>query len=142
MEALHLELKREKGTDKSTPGRLFANAHYFCYTLEDVVRGYGEKVDGKTAIPAGLYKVKLTHSTRFNRIMPMIYTEPNEYEVRKFGVSFKGVRFHGGNTSDNSEGCILVAHKRLNKDTIQITAESDLTALIEKHGGFATLFIS
>lgn len=117
---------RDTHTLKSTVGKLFINGEFFCYTLEDVVRGEGIKIYGDTAIPAGEYKVKLSMSSRFQRLMPMVFTEDNEYEVIKGGIGFKGIRMHGGNTHKDTHGCVLVCHNRLNDNTIQGTAEKDL----------------
>jgi hypothetical protein len=54
---MKVEVKRTfKGTEY-TIGQLYIDGAYFCDTLEDTVRN-GEKIAGKTAIPAGTYKVK------------------------------------------------------------------------------------
>lgn len=63
----------------------------------------------------------------------MIYNQENGYELKNKGVSFKGVRLHGGNTHKNTEGCILVAYNRLSDDLIQGTAEKDLTEKLKEY---------
>lgn len=136
-----LELVRDTFTMRATAGRLLINGKPFCFTLEDAVRGDGVKIDSETAIPEyGGYLVKVTHSPRFNRLMPIIFTEPNEIEVKVKGVSFLGVRFHGGNTHSNTAGCPLVAYNRLNDTTIQGTAEKDLTVFLQQYD-YARLII-
>ena len=132
--SFELCLVRKKYTLQSTTGELFLNNEFFCYTLEDVVRGENIKIPANTAIPSGRYKVKLSFSSRFQRIMPMIYTESNEYETIQKGISFKGIRIHGGNTHHNTEGCILVAKNRLNDDLIQGTMEKELVKALEPLG--------
>lgn len=128
-----LELVRDTFTSRATAGRLLVDGVPFCYTLEDAVRAEGVKIDSETAIPEyDGYLVKVTHSPRFSRLMPIIFTEPNQIEVKVKGVRFTGVRFHGGNTHADSAGCPLVAHNRLNDFTIQGTAEKDLTAFLSK----------
>lgn len=102
-----IEVKRFDFKDTYTTGRMYINNLYFCYTLEDVVRE-GEKVDGKTAIPVGTYDVIIDDSTRFGRPMPHILNVPN----------FTGVRIHAGNTSKDTEGCILLGHTYAGKDFI------------------------
>lgn len=130
MKEAKLLVIRDTFTDDTTIGKLFVNGEFFCYTLEDAVRDYGVKVKGDTAIPRGKYKVKISRSSRFKRLMPMVYTESNGYELVNGGISFKGIRIHGGNTHNNTEGCILVAHNKVNDKRIQGTAERELTELL------------
>lgn len=102
--------------DRNIIGDLFINGEFFCYTLEDEKRADGLKVYGETAIPTGTYNVLVTKSNRFKRLMPLIIDVP----------MFSGIRIHGGNTSKDTLGCILVA---FNTDYKKIwrTAERYLT---------------
>ncbi len=93
---MKLLLVRDKSTDNSTTGKLFVNDVFQCFTLEDVVRPI--KISGCTAIPAGSYEVIMTFSNRFQKVMPLLVNVPY----------FEGVRIHAGNTSKDTEGCILV----------------------------------
>ncbi len=102
-----IEVKRFDFKDTYTVGRMYLNNVYFCYTLEDVVRE-GKKVNGQTAIPAGTYDIIIDNSVRFGKPMPHILNVPN----------FKGVRIHAGNTSKDTEGCILLGHTYAGKDFI------------------------
>lgn len=104
---MKITLKRYEFKDTYTVGRLYIDDVYFCYTLEDVVRK-GEKVDGQTAIPTGTYNIIINHSNRFNRDLPLLENVPN----------FKGVRIHSGNTSKDTEGCILLGQTYAGKDFI------------------------
>lgn len=126
-----IEVFRESFTENTTIGKMFIDNVFICYTLEDAPRDYGIKIKGKTAIPRGIYKVKLSMSSRFKRVMPMVYTEKNEYELINKGISFKGIRIHGGNTHKNTEGCILVAFNKVNDYTIQGTAEKKVTEILK-----------
>ncbi len=128
---MELILKRTSYTEKSTGGELFEGSKRICHTLEDARRLPGVKVNGETCIPAGRYRVELTHSSRFKRQMPMIYNCANGYELKAEGISFKGIRIHGGNTHKNTAGCPLVAYNRIDDNTIQGTAEKEVTALIQ-----------
>jgi hypothetical protein len=95
---MELTLNRIFLGSSATIGELLINDKHLCDTLEDRVRPEGEKVYGKTAIPEGTYEVKLTHSPRFKKILPEILNVPN----------FSGIRIHTGNSSKDTEGCILV----------------------------------
>ena len=107
-----LSIVRFRYTPDTTIGRLFTGEDFLCYTLEDTVRAWGIKVPGSTAIPTGVkYNVKLTMSKKFKRELPIIYTEPNGYEIKHGGIGFKGVRFHAGNSNRDSWGCVLVEHR-------------------------------
>lgn len=83
-----------------TVGRLYVNGKLYCNTLEDVVRDLDKeaKVPGKTAIPAGTYKVIFNWSPKFERNLPRLLNVPH----------FDGILIHPGNTADDSAGCILV----------------------------------
>ena len=102
-----IEVKRFEFKDTYTVGKMYIDNIYECYTLEDVVRK-GAKVNGQTAIPTGTYNLIINHSNRFNRDLPLLENVPN----------FTGVRIHSGNTSANTEGCILVGTTWSGKDFI------------------------
>jgi hypothetical protein len=101
---MELLLKRVQFGEDFTLGKLYHDGQFICYTLEDKVREViGEpvsawKVAGQTAIPAGVYNVIITMSTRFKIRLPLLMDVPG----------FSGVRIHTGNSSADTEGCILV----------------------------------
>lgn len=95
---MELTLNRIFLGSSATIGELLINDKHLCDTLEDRVRPEGEKVYGKTAIPEGKYEIELTHSPRFKKILPEILNVPN----------FSGIRIHTGNSSKDTEGCIIV----------------------------------
>ena len=74
------------------------------YILENKVRQtVGQpvqlwKIPGKTAIPVGTYNVIIDHSWRFDRDMMHLLNVPG----------YDGIRVHAGNTSMDTEGCLLV----------------------------------
>lgn len=88
---------------ETTISDMYVDGRFYCYVLEDMVRdllkdGSG-KIYGKTAILSGRYRVVLTYSPRFKRMLPEL-----------IGVKyFEGVRIHGGNTKLDTEGCLIVA---------------------------------
>ncbi len=101
---MNLELKRLSFGEDHTIGRLTLDGRFLCYTLEDKVREViGEpvsswKVQNQTAIPKGVYPVIITMSARFKTRLPLLMDVPG----------FSGIRIHTGNSSKDTEGCILV----------------------------------
>ena len=118
-----IELLRDTFTETTSSGKLLINGEFICFTLEDVPRAYGIKVAGKTALPAGRYTVTITPSNRFKRPMCLLYTNPKDLACEMGGIRFEGIRIHGGNTSENTEGCILVGRVRDNDDRIHGSEE-------------------
>jgi hypothetical protein len=123
----HVLIIRDTFTETTTTGKLYINGNYFCETLEDASRGLNVKVDAKTCIPEGTYFMNVTHSPRFEKELPIIFNQPNGFELINGGISFKGIRTHGGNTHANSEGCILVAKQRVNAELIKDSMSDKLT---------------
>ena len=93
----------------ATRGNLIVDGVNWGYTIEDVVRPTGSpKVHGKTAIPAGLYEVKMHDSPRFKKRLPWLQNVPG----------FNYILAHGGNTAADTEGCLIVAAKYVALDRI------------------------
>ena len=118
---MKLKLIRTWYADTYTIGKLYIDGVYFADTLEDKNRDVdkngifnnGEKkVYGKTCIPFGTYKVILSMSSKFKKILPLLLNVPQ----------FDGIRIHPGNTDEDSSGCILVGINdtkgRISKSTI------------------------
>lgn len=126
-------LERDTYRGATTLGVLTFPDGYKCHTLEDIVRGWGIKDGGTTAIPVGKYKLTTSVSQRFKREMVMVYTEPNKYELKANGIEFKGIRIHGGNTNKDTWGCIIVARKRVDEHTLQGSEESRVTAAVKQY---------
>jgi hypothetical protein len=101
---MKLKLVRDTRTPTATFGKLYVDGRYYCETLEDadVLAAGGDKIPGKTAIPAGTYGVVIDWSTRYRKLMPHVLDVPG----------FSGVRIHAGNTVDDTDGCILVGFDR------------------------------
>lgn len=108
-----ITVTRKWYTKNSTVGEMYIDGAFFCFTLEDYCRdlnhdgkltGPGEqKVMTATCIPAGTYPVIIDDSPRFKRPMPHILNVPG----------FDGIRIHNGNTSKDTDGCILLGSTRL-----------------------------
>ena len=138
-----IKIIRDNYTLKSAVGQMFLGGSEtrFCYTLEDVPRDVNIKIPKHTAIPAGIYNWKVTRSNRFKRDMILIYNHPIDYSIQVNGISFTGVRIHGGNDDGDTEGCPLVAYAKISNDRIYGTAEKELTAWAKRAGGEGTIII-
>lgn len=114
---MELVVERKWKKEGYTIGKLFINNVFFCNTLEDKDRGLTSamsiekikvmKVFGETAIPSGVYEVKLSYSSKFaNRVWGKKYNGqvPEVLNVK----GFAGIRVHPLNTAQDSLGCIGV----------------------------------
>ena len=131
-----INLIRTTFSKNSTIGKMYVNGKFLGYTLEDVPRPYGVKVKGQTCIPEGVYTIGLSLSNRFQKIMPIIYTESDESTLCKGGISFTGVRVHGGNTHEDTEGCPLLAENcDPNSELVYGCADvnKELINILDKH---------
>ena len=99
---MKIKLIREYLGNEFTEGKLFINDRFECYTIEDKDRllelNGADKVYGETAIPRGNYRLVISYSARFYK--PLI-------EVKDVS-GFSGVRIHSGNSSEDTEGCIII----------------------------------
>lgn len=90
---MKIYVERTYKKEKYTIGKMYIDGEYFCDTLEDTVRPKGVKIYGETAIPASTYKVVLSYSPKFKRVLPEVLSVP----------MFTGIRIHRGNWADHEE---------------------------------------
>lgn len=93
-------------------GKLYIDGKWFCDVIEDVDRGLSDemaeeeiikkKIKGETAIPTGIYPVYLTYSPKYKKKMPLIDNVKG----------YSGIRIHSGNTSKDTEGCLIVGKNK------------------------------
>lgn len=105
---MKLTLRRLYRKPEYSIGKLYIDGVYFCDVVEDTDRGLysymniGEiskiKVKHETAIPYGIYKIRLSMSPKYKKILPEIMNVPG----------FSGVRIHSGNWASDSSGCLIV----------------------------------
>lgn len=112
-----LEVKRLYKKDTHTIGVLVVDGEKFSDTLEDKVRDLKseKKVYGETAIPAGKYKVVMSMSSKFKRVMPYLENVPQ----------FTGIMIHPGNTIKDTLGCILVGENKKKGQLVNSRKYSD-----------------
>lgn len=129
---MEILVKRLYKTSAYTIGKMYIDGQYLCDTIEDTDRGLTQtmtsqqiavkKVYGKTAIPTGRYKVTLTFSNKFKRVLPLV----NDV------IGFLGIRIHAGNTADDSLGCIIVGENKIKGGVVnsKVTLERLMAKLI------------
>ena len=118
---MKLKLKRRYLGEKYTIGSLYIDGVYFSDTIEDKVRDFNadgdlddpgeKKIYGETAIPFGTYKIELTLSPKFKRLLPLLLNVK----------SFTGIRIHRGNTAEDSAGCILPGENKVKGKVVNST---------------------
>lgn len=117
---MKLTLIRDTFTPQSTTGRLYVDGVFECFVLEDTERHGQPKIYSKTAIPRGTYQIQITQSARFKRLLPLLMSVPN----------FEGIRIHPGNTSADTEGCLLPGKAR--KENAVLSSRMAFNALYAK----------
>lgn len=105
---MKLKLVRKYRKENYTIGKLYVDGVYFCDTIEDKDRGLDDAMGlaeimikkryGETAIPYGTYKVEITYSPKYKKLMPEI----------KNVKGFSGIRIHSGNTAKDTLGCLII----------------------------------
>lgn len=102
-----ITLIRETFTPAETLGKLLIDGKPFCDTLEPPVVPNAQHPKG--AIPEGWYKIQVTRSPKFGRLLPLLYYVPG----------FDGIRIHAGNNRDHTSGCILVGERAERYESFQ-----------------------
>lgn len=126
---MELHLKRYK-TPNYCIGKLTIDGKWICDTIEDTDRGLKQsmsldeikkiKVQHKTAIPTGTYKITLDvvspkyggkdfYKTVCNGRVPRLLNVPG----------FDGVLIHCGNTEADSSGCIIVGKNKVKGKVVE-----------------------
>ena len=104
---MKMTLVRKRFAKDRTLGELYLeDTGYFCDTLEPHCIDWSKegKVEGKTAIPEGRYKVKVGWSPKWGRRVPWLMRVPH----------FNGIQIHTGNLPKHTRGCILVGSAEKN----------------------------
>ena len=90
-------LIRDSIVNDAVLGSLYVGGVMLCSTLENK----------KTLIPTGTYKLNVSKSPKFGRMLPLVYNEKVPM--------VRGIRIHVGNSVEDSSGCVLVGERAGNK---------------------------
>ena len=124
---MNINVKRIISTTEATLSKVSVNGAFFCYGLEDEHREI--KVAGETRIPAGTYKIAVRTWGGYHRRMSDNPNYPHHrgmLEVMDV-PDFTDILIHTGNTTDHTEGCLLVG-KSYHQDGENIRIGSSRTA--------------
>lgn len=137
---MELKLVRLYKKSEYTIGKLYIDGVYFCDTVEDTDRGLTQsmseekilaiKAYGKTAIPTGRYRVTLTYSNKFKRVLPLVNAVKG----------FLGIRMHNGKDANSSLGCIIVGENKTKGGVIN--SRATMERLMAKLRGQKDIFIT
>lgn len=114
---MYYQLIRKPADGKAVRGKLYWTSHYFnnrtqklterlhyiCDTLENT----------DYLVPALIYKVQVSKSPKFQRLLPLLEQVPGR----------SGIRFHRGTKPEHSKGCILVSPAYEQELTARFLAE-------------------
>ena len=112
-------------------GRMVIRGIFNCDTLEDPPRDFNKdgdlddpgegKIQGKTGISYGRYKVLITNSPKFKRMLPLLINVKG----------FIGIRIHSLNWPDETDGCIGVGENKVKGGLINSRkTEEKLTSIL------------
>ena len=100
---MYYKLLRQPPKDNFVPGKLYWTSHYINKRTGELVERLHYICDtlenADKLIPALIYRVQVTQSPRFKRLLPILCQVPGR----------TGIRFHRGSLPEHSRGCILVS---------------------------------
>lgn len=99
----YYKLIRMPADGKWVRGRLFWTSHYFNNRTQqytEVLHPICDTLENADyLVPALIYKVAVTQSPKFQRLLPVLEQVPGR----------SGIRFHCGTRPEHSRGCIIVS---------------------------------
>lgn len=132
---MDIRVQRIRQGKESTLSELYIGEEKICYVLEDVVRPLNEaKVPGKTAIPAGRYKLAFNVYGAMNNRYASWYPKFHKGMLELQQVpNFSYIYIHQGNTVEDTAGCLLVGKQlRLVVDDYRIEQSRQAYVLLYK----------
>ena len=119
---MYIRLIRNKPQGNAITGRLSVdNGQLTLDTLEP----------WQYAIPAGCYRLRLTHSPTFGEILPILDGVLGYARQPHNGIRRTGIRIHAGNTIADSRGCILVGYADMGDKARLLSSRKALNELSE-----------
>ena len=100
---VYYKLIRESPEGKAVRGKLYWTSHYFNNRTQqytEVLHPICDTLENADyLVPALIYKVSVTCSPKFQRLLPILEQVPGR----------SGIRFHCGTGPEHSRGCILIS---------------------------------
>jgi len=100
---MYYKLIRNQPEGKAVTGKLYRTSHYYNKRLDKLVERLHYICDtlenADYLVPALIYRVTVTQSPKFRRLLPLLNQVPGR----------SGIRFHRGSLPEHSKGCILVS---------------------------------
>ena len=100
---MYYKLIRQPADGKSVHGKLYRTSHYYNKRLDKMVERLHYICDtlenADYLVPALIYRVTVTQSPKFRRLLPLLNQVPGR----------TGIRVHRGTLPEHSKGCILVS---------------------------------
>lgn len=114
---MELEIKRLGGDSDTTMGAWYigtgVSKYLFCHSVEDERRF--NKINGKTRIPSGRYKIVLNKTGGMNKHYEKYPWHRGMLELAEV-PNFEYIYIHPGNTHEDTHGCLLPNYKSNLKD--------------------------
>ena len=100
---MYYKIIRQPPDGKSVRGKLYRTSHYYNKRQDKMVERLHYICDtlenADYMIPALIYKITVTMSPKFRRLLPYLCQVPGR----------SGIRVHRGTQPEHSKGCILVS---------------------------------
>ena len=114
---MYYKLIRESQDGKAVRGHIYSVEHRFSRSVS-IYKEYLTPLaptleNAEFLVPPLIYKIAVTMSPKFGRLLPVLQQVPNR----------SGIRFHRGCRPEHSEGCILVSRADEQTLTARFLAE-------------------
>lgn len=115
-----LRIERQPPLPEATLGAMLVDGRPLLFTREDPLRGDHVFVAGQTALPAGLYNLKIEWSRRFGMDLPLLVSTEPTVERRR-GTNRLGMFIHPGEEWGPDLGGEILLGMSLDGSTVRQT---------------------